>query len=167
MTALCSKKKGGASKKKGGSKVQVKLLNHVAGTGQAGDVILVTPAFFQNKLRPTKSAVVVSDDEVAKEKAEKKAAEEATLSAASALKETISEISLHIQRKAGPDGQLFGGVSPKCILDELKKQVQDDFLSKKRVKIVSVTDDDGKKLPHDIKHVGEFDATISLTKDIR
>ena len=54
-----------------GSKVQVKLLKHVAGTGQAGEIIMVAPAFFTNKLQKTGSAKRISDEEVQKEMAEK------------------------------------------------------------------------------------------------
>ena len=41
----------------------------------------------------------------------------------------------------------------------------DEFLRRKGVKIAAVTDGDGKKMRHDIKNIGEFQATISLTKD--
>ena len=48
-------------------KIQVKLLKYVAGTGSAGEVIMVAPAFFANKLQKTGSAVRISDDDVEKE----------------------------------------------------------------------------------------------------
>jgi ribosomal protein L9 len=56
-------------------------------------------------------------------------------------------------------------VSPKAILEELQKTVNDDYLSQKRVKVTGVTQD-GTKHRGDIKHVGEYGVTLSLTKEI-
>ena len=81
---------GGAATKK----VQVKLLKHVAGTGQAGEVVMVTPAFFNNKLRPTKSAKIISDEDVESERAEAEALAESTKATATELQEKISEMIL-------------------------------------------------------------------------
>mmetsp|Transcript_16749 Transcript_16749/g.23655 ORF Transcript_16749/g.23655 Transcript_16749/m.23655 type:complete len:258 (+) Transcript_16749:241-1014(+) len=165
-TTLWAKKK--AKKAAGGAtKVQVKLLKDIPGTGQRGEVINVTPAFFQNKLRPTKSAEVVSDEEVEKEQAAKKAEEDATRAAATAVQEKIKDMTLKVTRKAGPDGQLFGGVGAKCIIEELQQQISDEFLNGKGVKIEAITDEGGKKMKHDIKHVGEFGASIKLLKDVK
>ena len=163
-TSLHAKKKAagtGAAKK-----VQVKLLKHVAGTGQAGDVIMVTPAFFNNKLRPTNSAKMISDEAVETERAEAAALAESTMAAAKELKEEISDMTLKLIRKAGPTGQLFGGVSPKCVMDELQNVVNNDHLNGKGVKISELLDGDGKKMRGDIKHTGEFGARIVLADDI-
>eukprot|EP00521_Asterionellopsis_glacialis_P003023 CAMPEP_0195265868 /NCGR_PEP_ID=MMETSP0706-20130129/11679_1 /TAXON_ID=33640 /ORGANISM="Asterionellopsis glacialis, Strain CCMP134" /LENGTH=205 /DNA_ID=CAMNT_0040320367 /DNA_START=248 /DNA_END=865 /DNA_ORIENTATION=+ len=165
-TALWAKKK--AKKAAGGAtKVQVKLLKDIPGTGQRGDVINVTPAFFQNKLRPTKAAEVVTDEQVEKEQAAKKAEEDAIFAEATAVQEKIQDMTLTVSRKAGPDGQLFGGVGAKCIIGELKEQITDKFLAGKGVKIEAIMDEEGKKMKHDIKHVGEFGASIKLLKDVK
>jgi len=173
------KKKGDGSAK---PKVQVRLLKHISGTGQAGDVIQVTPAFFQNKLRPTKSAELISDDQVAKEKAEKVAKEEKTTATATSLREQLlSSLNnddddgacLVITKKAGPTGQLFGGINAKAILehivqsDTINDEEQQQFLKSNRgVKITALKDESGKKMRGDIKHTGTYGATIALTKDI-
>jgi large subunit ribosomal protein L9 len=163
-TQLWAKKKRAPAAAK---KIQVKMTKHVAGTGSAGDVVLVTPAFFNNKLRPTQSAVIITDEEVAKEESEKQAQAQANNAAANKIKEQLEQedFSLAISKKAGPDGQLFGAVSPKAILEELQKTVNDDYLSQKRVKVTGVTQD-GTKHRGDIKHVGEYGVTLSLTKEI-
>lgn len=163
-TQLWAKKKRAPAAAK---KIQVKMTKHVAGTGSAGDVVLVTPAFFNNKLRPTQSAVIITDEEVAKEESEKQAQSQANNAAANKIKEQLEQedFSLAISKKAGPDGQLFGAVSPKAILEELQKTVNDDYLSQKRVKVTGVTQD-GTKHRGDIKHVGEYGVTLSLTKEI-
>jgi ribosomal protein L9 len=167
-TVLFSAKKktpaGGAAATK---KIQVKLLKHIAGTGQAGDVIQVTPAFFNNKLRPTKSAVMISDDDVIREKAEAQAHEAETTAKATELQLKIEDISMTLVRKAGPTGQLFGGISPKCIMEELqKKWPGDDYLADKHVKIAEFVDGEGKEIKGDIKHTGEFGARIVLKQGI-
>ena len=165
-TALYAKKKKSASGGAATKKVQVKLLKHVAGTGSAGEVVMVTPAFFNNKLRPTKSAKIISDEDVASERAEAEAQAASTKAMATELKEKISEMTLSFTRKAGPTGQLFGGISAKGVMEELQKAVNHDHLNQKGVKISEILDENGKKMRGDIKHTGEFGARIVLAKDI-
>jgi large subunit ribosomal protein L9 len=162
-TVLSAKKTVAAA---GSKKIQVRLLKYVAGTGDAGQVIMVTPAFFSNKLRPTKSAVIISDEQVEKDEAVKTAADKGRKEKANELKDRLSELTLTVSRKAGPDGHLFGGIGPKVVIEELKNQVGDEFLGSKGVKVASLLDGNGKKLSGDIKQTGEFGATITLAKDI-
>lgn len=166
-TALLAKRKGGESSVAKGGKVQVKLLKHIAGTGQAGDVVMVTPAFFNNKLRPTQSAQIISDEEVSKEQSEAEKEEKEAIATATALKEKIQDLKLTLKKKAGPDGQLFGGINTKMIVAELQDALGDEkeYLSQKQVKISELSDGEGKKMRGDIKHTGTFDAKISLRKD--
>ena len=161
-TALWSKKKTPTASKK----VQVKLLKYVAGTGDAGDIVSVTPAFFQNKLRPTKSAIAITNEELEAELSEKRTRQEAMNAAASTMKEKLSDFTLELKRKAGPDGHLFGAVSTKSILEELRKIVKDPYLDQKQVKVISVTQN-GEQLKGDIKQVGTFGVNIALTKEIK
>lgn len=162
LWAKKKKKQPAASKK-----IQVKMLKHVAGTGSAGDVVLVTPAFFNNKLRPTKSAVPISDDEVQEEESQKQAQIDANNEAATKIKEQLEsdDYTLVITKKSGPDGQLFGAVNAKALMEELRKNVNDDYLTQKQVKVSNVTQD-GKKFRGDIKHVGDYSVTLGLTKEI-
>ena len=164
-TALSAKKKTAAPA--ASKKIQVKLLKHVAGTGQAGDVVLVTPPFFNNKLRPTKSATLISDEQVKMEKDEAALAEKERQTKAAAIKEQVEGSALVVTRKAGPDGQLFGGIGAKIIMEELKASTgESDFLDSKPVKITQLMDDNGKKMRGDIKHTGSFTANLSLMKDV-
>ena len=162
-TQLLSKKKVAPASVK---KIQVKMLKYIDGTGSIGDIVMVAPAFFNNKLRPTSSAVIISDEEVKKEEAEATALEKEINAKAEALKERMDDLSLNFKRKAGPDGQLFGGIGPKGITEELDKVLADDFLNHKGVKIVAITDGDGMDMRGDIKHTGKFGATLALTKNI-
>ena len=164
VTALNGKKKGAGTAAT--KKIKVKLTKHVAGSGQAGDVIQVTPAFFNNKLRPTNSAVFITDEEVEKERIIEDQKETETKEKATELQAKLSEAKLTIARKAGPDGQLFGGIGAKIVMSELMKLGDEDFLSQKNVKITELLDENGKKIRGDIKHTGEFAARVALTRDI-
>lgn len=148
--------------------MQVKLLKHVAGMGQAGEVVMVTPAFFNNKLRPTQSARIISDDEVAKERTEAEQKEKEAVATATAVQEKIEGLTLTLNKKAGPDGQLFGGINIKMIVTELQQTIGDDkdYMHQKQIKISELLGEDGKKIEGDIKHTGKFGAKIVLRKDI-
>ena len=133
-TVLFGKKK---NKKKAGepnkaaTKIQVKLLQSIAGTGQVGDVLKVSPIFYNNKLRPQKLAIQITDDEVAEKLATTAADKAATLHEAKVVEALLTEDNsnedemfvLEFQdNQTGPDGvKLFGGIGPKKILDMLKQ----------------------------------------------
>ena len=164
--AFClSAKKKSATPTAASKKIQVKLLKHVAGTGQAGEVVMVTPPFYNNKLRPTKSATLISDEQVEMEKSQADLQQKERELKAAALQEQVEAEKLVLRRKAGPDGQLFGGIGPKCLIDELKSKTgESDFLDCKSVKITALLDENGDKMQGDIKHTGSFQATLELTK---
>lgn len=164
-TVLFAKKKKDTTVGKGG-KIQVKLLKHIAGTGQAGDIISVAPAFFRNKLEKSGSAIRISDEEVEQETAEKKQKDAEERASANDMKEKIESMTLNLKRKAGPEGHLFGGIGYKIILGELKNEFPKGALDAKYIKITQVKGEDGKVLKHDIKDIGEYEATISLLKGI-
>lgn len=161
---LHSKKKDSTATK--GGKIQVKLTKHVAGTGSAGDIIMVAPAFFLNKLQKTGSAIRISDDEVSKELAEKKQQEKEAQELAMDLKAKLSGIQITMAKTAGADGKLFGGIGYKAIMEELKKEFPQGCLDAKYIKIIEIKNAQGETEKHDIKNVGEYTATISLSKDI-
>lgn len=164
-TVLFAKKKKDTTVGKGG-KIQVKLLKHIAGTGQAGDIINVAPAFFRNKLEKSGSAIRISDEEVEQETTEKMQKDAAERASANDMKEKIDSMTLTLIRKAGPELQLFGGINYKTILGELKNEFPKGALDAKYIKITQVKGEDGKVLKHDIKYIGEYEATISLLKGI-
>lgn len=147
-------------------KIQVKLLKHIDGTGHIGDVIMVTPAFFTNKLQKSGSAVRITDEEVVKEHADKMLHEKEQKENALVVKEKLEKMKLSMSMKAGPEGHLFGGVGYKTILDELKKDFPRGCLDGKQVKITEIKVKDGKKLRGDIKEIGDFVINISLLKDV-
>jgi len=161
---LHAKKKDSTAPK--GGKIQVKLTKHVAGTGSAGDVIKVAPAFFLNKLQKTGSAVLISDEEVEKQEAEKKQQQDEAKALALDLKAKLEVMQITIAKTAGEDGKLFGGIGYKFIMDELKKEFPKGCLDAKYIKITQVKNAEGEIEKHDIKNTGDYVATISLLKDI-
>lgn len=173
LTTLHAKKKKNSDKKTSSpttknGKLQVQMLKHVEGTGNIGDVILVAPAFFENKLRKTQSAKLISDAEVTEMRENREAALEQRRSAADKVASKMESATITFSKKAGPDGHLFGGIKTKDILAELQLTFPDDkdALSGKQVKVLSVTDEEGTALKHDIKTVGEFHAKVSLLTDV-
>jgi large subunit ribosomal protein L9 len=163
-TALRAKKK--AKVAAAPKKVQVKLLHHIAGTGQAGEVIQVTPAFFNNKLRPTKLAKMISNEEVEQEQAKRNEQEEVLTAKATEIQSKLAEKIVTFSRKAGPDGKLFGGIGQKNVMSELQNILKDDFLKQKFVKVSEMLDENGKKIRGDIKKTGSYAARVVLSKDI-
>jgi ribosomal protein L9 len=193
-TAHAAKKKGGGGgggsstqpvTKKG--KIQVVLLQPVKDIGQPGDVVFVSSAIFQNQLKLSGKARLISDEEVAKMEQEKEQHEVELLEMAKQTKGMLEEamlnnlgseqcpadgtdicgVALKIKRKAGPDGNLFARVNPKLIFDSLKEAFPDGAWDGKSVKIVKMKDSEGadvKKM--DIKDVGEYTIELSLGKGV-
>lgn len=149
-------------------KLQVKLLKYVPGTGNIGDVILVAPAFFENKLKKTNSAKIVTDEEVANEKEKLDANQKQREAAAAEMQEKLNEMKVVFEKKAGPEGHLFGGIKAKDILNELKtKFPKGSAIEGKAVKVLKMKDEEGNIVNHDIKEVGDYTVTISLMADVR
>merc|ERR1712232_654721 len=105
------------------------------GTGSIGDIVMVAPAFFENKLKKTGSAVFVTDEEVTKIKEEKICREKDLVAGAMDMREKLEGFELVLKKKAGPEGNLFGGVGKKLIFKELKEQFPSGALDGKQIKI--------------------------------
>lgn len=165
---LFAKKKKKSTNEGKGGKIQVKLTKDVAGTGVNGDVIRVAPAFFENSLKRTQSAVRISDDEVAKENAERSENNKVKNDTAMATKDLIEGIEMSLSKKTGPDGRLFGGITHKLIMEELGKLLPEGSLGCKQVKInaIKLADEDGTVIKKDIKQIGEYRVTVKLLENV-
>ena len=168
IVSLHAKRKGPGGPPISSKKLQVKLLKYVPGIGQKGDIVRVAPAVLNNVLKPSQAAELITDDEIAQERAAAAASELEVDRKAKSLKEEIEAKEFTLIRKAGPDGKLFGGVGPKSILEELMTLLgaSGGFLKTKGVKITAIVDSDGTKIQGDIKQIGSFAATLLLTKAI-
>lgn len=191
---LFGRKKGGGVKTKKSSatstsapvtrngKIQIKMLETVPRIGQAGDVIFVSSAVFQNQLQRQQKARLISAEEVAQIEKEKEADNQAQLEAAKATKQMIDDameakprdnehnvcgIALEMKRKAGPEGSLFGGISPKMVMDALALTFPEGSWDGKQVKLTGVKDMDGQDVKKkDIKHIGDYLLSVSLGRDV-
>lgn len=195
--SLCVQKKSGGGGGGGGDavskkgKVQVQLLETIPNIGQSGDVILVSGAVFQNQLKRGNKARLITNEEV--ERIEQKKMEEdqkmieMAMQTKALLEEAMIEnlggedqcrvssnseddvcgVALKMNRKAGPEGNLFGGVTPKMVLDALKERYPKGSWEGRHVKLMDVIDSNGDEVKaKDIKHVGDYTMKISLWKGI-
>lgn len=188
-TSLYGKKKkgggGGGSagqpvaNKKG--QIQVVMLETVPNVGQSGDIIFVSSPVFQNQLQLSKKARLISAEEVAKIEAEEAAEQAEATEMAKKTKGMLEEVmayynenngggsddtcgvALTMKRKAGPEGNLFGGINPKMVMEALKKTYPEGSWDGKQVKLTDVKDKDGKDVKKkDIKHTGDYTMSVAL-----
>lgn len=166
-------------------KIQIKMLASVPKIGQAGDIIFVSSAVFQNQLQRQKKARLISAEEVALIEAEKQKEEAEAIQKAIDTKKMMEEtmleslgeecstdqdicgVALTMARKAGPEGNLFGGINPKMIMEELANTFPDGSWEGKQVKLTDMKDSDGKDVKKkDIKHTGEYTCVVKLGNDV-
>ena len=125
-----------------------------------GDIIMVSKAFWTNVLQPKKGAEVITDTELLRIETE---AKEASLKAVADAKEAIAQIStlekISLKRKIGKNNKLFGTVTIKNILDELKLKVAPhtaEVLSGRTIAIVKIIDTNDPTSAVDYSKVGEI-----------
>ena len=79
----------------------------------------------------------------------------------------ICGVALQMKRKAGPEGNLFGGVDPKMIMEALKERYPQGAWEGKQVKVVEIKDVEGKDVSKmDIKIVGDYKVCVALGKGV-
>jgi large subunit ribosomal protein L9 len=138
--------------------VEVILLQDVEKVGLRGEVVSVARGYMRNYLAPRKLAQEATPARVAelRKREEQRARHEAqSFEQAQQLSETLAKTVLRFEVNAGPQGTLFGSVTPTDIADELW-----------RVRKVRV---DRRKidLPEPIKRVGRYEVPIELFTDVR
>jgi ribosomal protein L9 len=81
---------------------------------------------------------------------------------------SVCGVALEMKRRAGPEGNLFGGVTPRMILDGLKARYPAGSWDGKLVKVTAVKDaESGNEIKtKDIKRIGDYTITVMLWKDI-
>lgn len=183
LAAAPPKRSGGG----GGGKIQVQLLETVPTIGQCGDIAYVSSAVFQNQLKRGNKARLITDEEIRRmeeERAEqdRQSADIATRTKV-ALEESMIEnlrddgrcgtgadvcgVALEMRRRAGPEGNLFGGVTPRMVLDGLKERYPGGSWDGRMVKVTDVRDADGNEVKtKDIKRIGDYTVTVSLWRGI-
>lgn len=138
------------------AKIQVILLEDVAGQGRKGQIISVSDGYAHNFLLKNKKAILATEEELKKienkkKKEEKKYEEDRQKSFE--LKKLLESKVLKISAKSGENGKLFGTITSK----EISSLIKDEF----GIEI------DRKKIEANIKNLGNDEVTIKLFTDIK
>lgn len=138
------------------AKIQVILIEDVAGQGRKGEIITVSDGYAHNFLLKNKKAVLASDEELQKienkkKKEEKKQEEDRQKSLE--MKKNLESKVLTISAKAGENGKLFGTITNKEISTLIKEEFGMDI--------------DRKKIEANIKNLGADEVVIKLFTDIK
>lgn len=138
------------------SKLQVILIEDVAGQGRKGEIVNVSEGYAKNFLLKNKKGIIATPEELKKienrKKREEKKAEEDRKKAIE-LKKILEEKRITIIAKIGDNGKLFGAITNKEISTEIKKEFGLDI--------------DRKKIECNIKSTGEHSVIIKLHTDIK
>lgn len=138
------------------AKVQVILLEDVAGQGRKGEIVTVSDGYAHNFLLKGKKGVLATPEELQKienrkKKEAKKQEEEKQKSLE--LKKVLEAKVLTIPVKAGENGKLFGAITSKEIVAQIKDELGLDI--------------DKKKVEANIKALGSDEIHIKLFTDVK
>jgi ribosomal protein L9 len=147
--------------------------------------VFVSSAIFQNTLKRDGKARLISEEEVAKLEEEKEEHEKELLEMALQTKKMIEEamlenlneqcsiegeicgVALTVERKAGPEGNLFARVNPKIIIEALKERFPGGAWDGKQVKLNKIKDSEGSEVKKmDIKTTGDYTIDLSLGRGV-
>ncbi|MEA5458256.1 50S ribosomal protein L9 [Arcicella sp. LKC2W] len=137
--------------------MEIILKTDIAGLGYKNDVVAVKPGYGRNYLIPQGFAVMAtgSNKKILAENIKQVAhkAEKVKMDA-SALAESIGDITLDIPAKVGESGKIFGRVTTTQISEVLKEKGFD--VDRKKIALDS-----------EVKFVGEYTATLDLHKEVK
>jgi len=117
--------------------MKVILIEDLKGTGKKGEIVEVRDGYGRNFLIPKGLALpavegnVARLDHVVKSLANKKAKE---LKTAEEIKAKIEEITVHLKKKVGVDGKLFGSVTHKEVAEEVAR-ILETPVDRKQIKM--------------------------------
>ena len=138
------------------AKIQVILLEDVAGQGRKGEIVSVSEGYAKNFLLKNNKGIVATPEELKKIENKKirdaKKAEEEKKKAIE-VKALLESKKLSIVGKTGDNGKLFGAITNKEISAELKKEFGLDI--------------DRKKIECTIKSLGEHTVIVKLHTDVK
>jgi large subunit ribosomal protein L9 len=137
--------------------MEVILLRDVDKVGLRGEVVNVTRGFMRNYLQPRRlaeSATPAKVAELEKRDAVRARHEARTFEQAQEIADALSKTELRFDVNAGPQGTLFGSVTPTDIADEL--------WASKKIRV------DRRKigLPDPIKRIGRYTIPIEVFQDV-
>ena len=138
------------------AKIQVILLEDVAGQGRKGEIVTVSDGYAHNFLLKGKKGVLATPEELQKienrKKNEAKKHEEERNKSLELKKLLVSNV-LNIPVKAGENGKLFGAITSKEIATQIKDELGLDI--------------DKKKIEANIKNLGPDEIHIKLFTDVK
>ena len=138
------------------AKIQVILLEDVAGQGRKGEIVSVSDGYAHNFLLKNKKAVLATAEELQKiENRKKKEAKkhEEERQKAIEVKKILEGKVLTISVKSGENGKLFGAITSKEIARQIKEELNLDI--------------DKKKIEANIKSLGIDEVNIKLFADVK
>ena len=133
--------------------MKVILLQDIKGVGKKDEIINANDGYARNFLFPKNLALEATKDNLLKLQAKKDSqAHKKNLEIEEYKREAdkLKDITLEIRVKAGANGKIFGGVTPKEISEELKMKYNMDIDKKKIV------------LKETIKNIGRFSVEIKF-----
>ena len=156
---------------KAASEVRVRLREDVPKTGKKGEIVVVSSALWQNVLSPGKKADRISDDEMSNINKEKDAALQEAIGLANGVVAALksNQSALRLKRKAGANGQLFGSISAKVLLEELRTVYSShgEALGKKDVSILSLNAAPPLELVNgEVRKIGVYSAELRLWANV-
>ena len=135
--------------------MEIILKEDIIGLGYKNDIVNVKNGYGRNYLIPTGKGVIASESakKVLAENLKQQAHKLAAIKAEAEKKgSTLDGVSLTIAAKVSATGALYGSVNAAIVAEELaKKGIEVDR------KIITM---------HDIKKVGEFEATVHFHKEV-
>ena len=138
------------------AKIQVILLEDVAGQGRKGEIVSISDGYAHNFLLKNKKAVLATAEELQKiENRKKKEAKkhEEERQKAIEVKKILEGKVLTISVKSGENGKLFGAITSKEIASQIKEELN--------------LDTDKKKIEANIKSLGTDEVSIKLFADVK
>lgn len=137
--------------------MKVILLDNIKGVGKKDEVINTSDGYARNFLLPRKLAVEANNENMSKLNNKKDANQykkDLEKQAAEEMVKKLKNILLKIKVKAGENGKIFGGVTPKEISENLKSQYQIE-IDKKKI-----------ELKEPIKNLGSVQVNVKLYEGI-
>ena len=136
---------------------QAILLQNVESLGEKGDVVDVAPGYLRNYLAPRKLAATANPKIVEQARRLMEEAEQAAIDRAERADDIaalLNKTVLTITEPAGPEGRLFGSVTPKEIVAAIK-DARGVRLDRKDVRI-----------SEPIRQVGTYTITVDVHDDV-
>lgn len=137
--------------------MEIILKKYHKGLGEKDDIVTVKPGFGRNYLIPqgigvlaTKTAKKILEENMRQASHRK----EHMRAEAQKIADELNGLELVIETLAGPDGKLFGAVTPLMVANQLEEK----GFNVERQRI---------SFPENIKNLGSYTATIDIQKDVK